>query len=99
MALGAYDAVTAYNEGRDGKDQARPYIYGVGGSPNFKSILSDAGSLMTGTAATSPISIGQDGALSAFKILNGEKYDQEELTKPYLIDHENIVLYGIDGWQ
>lgn len=100
MALGALSAITEYNKERPEEERCRPFIYGVNGSPAFKSALSDASCLLTGTAATTPVSIGQDAAAAVFELLEGKEPEEGEiLEKPYLIDHENIGLYGKDGWQ
>ncbi len=99
MALGALAAIQEYNDGKAPDDRCTPFIYGIGGSPSFKKILFDASSMLTGTAAAMPVSAGQDAAEAAFALINGDETGEEILEKPYLIDHENIDLYGKDGWQ
>ena len=99
MALGVLDAIESYNQTLDDNEQLHPFIYGVGGYPEIKEILSQDETLITATAATSPIQVGQDAASYAFKINSGEKVENEVLEQPYLINRRNIRLYGIDGWQ
>ena len=99
MALGVLDAIELYNQDRDDNEKLHPFVYGVGGYPEIKEILSHDETLITATAATSPIQVGQDAASYAFKINSEEKVESEVLEQPYLINRRNIRLYGIDGWQ
>ncbi len=99
MALGVLDAIKSYNQDRNDNEKLHPFVYGVGGYPEIKEILSQEDTLITATAATSPIQVGQDAASYAFKINSEEKVESEILEQPYLINRRNIRLYGIDGWQ
>ena len=99
MALGVLDALETYNQDRDDNEKLHPFVYGVGGYPEIKEILSQDETLITATAATSPLQVGQDAASYAFTASRGEKVESEVLEQPYLINRRNIRLYGIDGWQ
>lgn len=74
-------------------------IYGVDGSPDIKKELAKAETLIAGTAAQSPINMGTGAAEIALKILNGEKYESESYEEVFMINAENVGMYGTDGWQ
>lgn len=74
-------------------------IYGVDGSPDIKKELKKAGSQIAGTAAQSPISIGKDAAETAINMLTGEEYEKEIYEEVFMINADNVDMYGIDGWQ
>lgn len=89
-ALGALAAVKAANK-------QGIAIYGVDGSPDAKASI--AAGEMTGTGAQSPISIGKESVKVAYKILNGEDYEEKVPVDTFLINEENVEEYGTDGWQ
>ncbi len=72
-------------------------IYGIDGSPDFKSIL-DMG-YVTGTSAQSPKSIGRVAAETAYRYLAGEPVEQYISLPSTLITKDNLDNYEIDGWQ
>ena len=74
-------------------------IYGVDGSPDIKKELEKSDSKVAGTAAQSPIHIGQDAAEIVIKILNNEEYEKEIFEEVFMIDKDNVEMYGVDGWQ
>ena len=74
-------------------------IYGVDGSPDIKKELAKADTLIAGTAAQSPINMGADAAKLALQILNGEDYESESYEEVFMINAENVSMYGTDGWQ
>lgn len=74
-------------------------IYGVDGSPDIKKELAKADTLIEGTAAQSPINMGADAAKLALQILNGEDYEKESYEEVFMINAENVSMYGTDGWQ
>lgn len=74
-------------------------IYSVDGSPEIKKELEKEKTLMAGTAAQSPITMGKEAVKVALDMLNGEKYEKETYLETYLITKENIEMYGSDGWQ
>jgi len=74
-------------------------IYGVDGSPDIKKELVKAETHIAGTAAQSPINIGEGAAELAIRILNGEEYEKETFEEVFMINAENVKLYGTDGWQ
>lgn len=74
-------------------------IYGVDGSPEIKSELSKENSPVAGTGAQSPIDIGKAAAGTGLAILDGKDYEKEVYVETFLIDKENVELYGADGWQ
>ncbi len=74
-------------------------IYGVDGSPDIKKELKKADGQIAGTAAQSPISIGKTAAKTAVDMLNGEDYEKEIYEEVFMIDKDNVDMYGVDGWQ
>lgn len=74
-------------------------IYGVDGSPDIKKELAKAETLVAGTAAQSPINLGKEAAEIALKVLNGQDYEKETYNEVFMINAENVSLYGTDGWQ
>lgn len=74
-------------------------IYGVDGSPDIKKELVKAETHIAGTAAQSPINIGMGAAEITLKVLNGEDYEKETYEEVFMINAENVKMYGTDGWQ
>lgn len=75
------------------------YIYGVDGSPDIKKELKKPDNQIAGTAAQSPINMGQQAAETAIAILSGEDYEKEVYEEVFMIDKDNVDMYGTDGWQ
>lgn len=92
MALEVLDILKQYND-------TDILVYCVGGSPEVKKALSDASCPLTGIGALSPINVGKSGVSIASKILNDKSYDKETKVETFLINRENINMYGTDGWQ
>lgn len=88
-ALGAYAAADAAN--------VTPLIYGVDGSPDVKALLKD--SILEGTGAQSPITIGKTIAETAYSWLDGEEVEEYIPIDTFLITADNVDDYGTDGWQ
>lgn len=88
-ALGAYAAADAAG--------VTPMIYGVDGSPDVKALLKDT--IMEGTGAQSPISIGKTIAETAYKWLDGETVEEFIPIETFLITADNVDEFGTDGWQ
>lgn len=74
-------------------------IYGVDGSPDIKKELKKPDSQIAGTAAQSPINMGKTAAKTAISMLEGEDYEEETYEEVFMIDKDNVDMYGIDGWQ
>ncbi len=74
-------------------------IYGVDGSPDIKKELVKTDNQIAGTAAQSPINMGKKAAEIAISILNGEEYEKETYEEVFMINQENVDMYGTDGWQ
>lgn len=72
-------------------------LYGVDGSPDFKTMLQLG--YVTGTSAQSPKTIGSVAAEMAYRYLDGEEIGAYTSIEPYLITVENIDAYEISGWQ
>lgn len=94
-ALGALAA--AQSQGYDDGDEL--HIYGVDGSPDLKGELVKGDSLIAGTGAQSPISIAETSVEVAYKVLNGEDYEENIPVETFLISDENIDEYDVDTWQ
>ncbi len=88
-ALGAYAAADAAG--------VSPMIYGVDGSPDIKALLKDT--MIEGTGAQSPISIGQTIAETAYQWLNGETVEEFIPIETFLITADNVDEFGTDSWQ
>lgn len=74
-------------------------VYGVDGSPKAKEKLLEENSLLEGTGAQSPINIGKEAVRTLFDIMEGEEYKEEYLEDTFLINKENVEMYGTNGWQ
>ena len=74
-----------------------PLIYGVDGSPDVKKLLEDT--IMEGTGAQSPITIGKTIAETAYQWLDGEEVEAFIPIETFLITADNVGDYGVDGWQ
>ncbi|QDW74416.1 sugar ABC transporter substrate-binding protein [Lachnospiraceae bacterium KGMB03038] len=74
-------------------------IYGVDGSPDIKKELKKPGNQIAGTAAQSPINMGKSAAELVLKMLKGEAYERETYEDVFMINEENVDMYGTDGWQ
>ncbi|MGL5260525.1 MAG: sugar ABC transporter substrate-binding protein [Lachnospiraceae bacterium] len=88
-ALGAYAAADAAG--------VTPLIYGVDGSPDVKALLKDT--VLEGTGAQSPITIGKTIAETVYKSLAGEEVEAYIPIETFLITADNVDEYGVDGWQ
>lgn len=75
------------------------WVYGVDGSPDIKKELQKPETQIAGTAAQSPINMGKTAAQTTINILTGEEYEPEVYEEIFMIDHDNVEMYGVDGWQ
>ena len=75
------------------------YIYGVDGSPEIKKELEKENSLIAATGGQSPIEIGKESAKVALSVLNKEKYARITYEETFLINKDNLEMYGVDVWQ
>ena len=92
MAVGAKTAMNV-------AEQGQILIYGVDGSPDIKKELKKTENQIAGTVAQSPISMGKDAANTVLNILNGKDYEKEIKEDVFMINQENVDMYGVDGWQ
>lgn len=74
-----------------------PKIYGVDGSPDIKALLKDT--MIEGTGAQSPITIGKTIAETAYKWLDGETVEEFIPIETFLITADNVDEFGTDAWQ
>lgn len=74
-------------------------IFGVDGSPDIKKELKKAENQIAGTAAQSPINMGKEAAMTTVNILQGEDYEKEVYEEVFMINKDNVDMYGTDGWQ
>ncbi len=91
----ALGALAALQQNR--MENAGIEIYGVDGSPDFKSML--ALGHTTATSAQSPKTLGTVAAKAAYRYLNGEEIEPYISIKPYIINKENIGNFEVNGWQ
>jgi ribose transport system substrate-binding protein len=91
VALAAY--AVCRSEGRDDI-----FIYGVDGSPAAKAEIAKRGQF-AGSGAQSPISIAKESVTVAYKVLNKQPYEKRIPVKTFMINHDNIDEYEIEGWQ
>lgn len=92
IALGALEALEA-------AQRENTVVYGVDGSPELKTELSQPNTKIAGTAAQSPIGIGKSAVAVALAIVNGEDFEKFTYEPTFFINQENVGLYGTDGWQ
>lgn len=74
-------------------------VYGVDGSPDIKKELQKPETQIAGTAAQSPINMGKTVAQTVIDMLNGNEYEPEVYEEVFMINHDNVDMYGVDGWQ
>ncbi|MEZ3433866.1 MAG: substrate-binding domain-containing protein [Lachnospiraceae bacterium] len=74
-------------------------IYGVDGSPDIKKELKKAETQIAGTAAQSPIGMGKSAAKLVIDILEDNEYEKETYEEVFMINKDNVDMYGTDGWQ
>lgn len=74
-------------------------IYGVDGSPDIKKELKKPGNQIAGTAAQSPINMGKTAADIGIRLLDGKEVEKETYEDVFMIDQDNVDMYGVDGWQ
>ncbi len=91
-ALGALAALQ-----QNHMDNAGIMIYGIDGSPDFKSMLNLG--YVTGTSAQSPKTIGTVAAETAYSYLAGNKVEEYISILPSMVTKENLSEYSINGWQ
>ena len=92
IAVGAKTAVNLMN-------MKNVIIYGVDGSPDIKKELKKQDCQIAGTAAQSPINMGKTAAKVALAIMNGDEYEKETYEEVFMINQDNVDMYGVDGWQ
>lgn len=74
-------------------------IYGVDGSPDIKKELKKPGTQIAGTAAQSPINLGKSAAHLTVNILLDNDFEKETYEDVFMINKDNVDMYGVDGWQ
>lgn len=74
-------------------------IYGVDGSPDFKSELVDPDSLLEGSGAQSPVQMALTSVEVMYKIMNGEDVDERYPVDTFMITRDNLEEFGTDVWQ
>lgn len=72
-------------------------IYGIDGSPDFKSMLQLG--YVSGTSAQSPKTIGRTAAETAYDYLEGLEVEEYISIEPYMINQENLGDYEVGSWQ
>lgn len=75
------------------------YVYGVDGSPEAKEEIAKDGSAFAGTGAQSPINMGKDAAKTVLAVLENKDYEKEIEEETFIINKDNVELYGTNGWQ
>lgn len=91
MALGALEAVKSLD--------IEVMIISVDGSPEVKELIKEGEPLIIGTIAQSPINIGKLAAEIALNVLKNESFTKSNKLETYLINDQNIAIYGAEGWQ
>lgn len=74
-------------------------VYSVDGSPAIKTAIYEGKNGMTGVGAQSPIQLGKTAVKVADAILSGDDYEKETHEETFLINRDNVEMYGTDGWQ
>lgn len=83
----------------DGAGRSDILVYSVGGSPEVKRVMADPQSPMAGIGGQSPINIGKSAVKTAAALLDGGAYEKEISVETFLINRDNLSMYGTDGWQ
>ena len=91
MAIGCVQAVAS--QGKTGEI----LVWGVDGSPEAKQCVAEG--TMEGTGAQSPATIGKVTIETAYKLLEGETFDEKIYIESFIINSDNIDEYSLDGWQ
>ena len=97
MCLNDVAAMGAMAALKDAGLSGKMEVYGVDGSPDGKSMIEEG--IMEATAAQFPRQIGRKAAEALYRILEGEQTEPVILIETELVTHENLSLYGSDGWQ
>lgn len=74
-------------------------IYGVDGSPDIKKELKKAGNQIAGTAGQSPIKLGKLAARTVLDLIKDKEVEKEIYEEVFMINADNVDMYGTDGWQ
>lgn len=91
MAIGCVQAVAS--QGRKGDI----LVWGVDGSPEAKQCVAEG--TMEGTGAQSPATIGKVTIETAYKLLEGETFEEKIYIESFIINGDNIGEYSLEGWQ
>lgn len=73
-------------------------VYGIDGSPEIKTLMKET-SMVAGTVAQSPISIGYIAVRRMYDLLEGEEIKSEYIIPVHLINKDNLYMYDEKGWQ
>lgn len=91
MAIGCVQAVESQNK------QGEILVWGVDGSPEAKQCIAEG--TLVGTGAQSPATIGEVTIDTAYKVLEGESFEEKIYIESFIINGDNIDEYSLDGWQ
>lgn len=72
-------------------------VLGVDGAPEAKSMIKEE--IMLATSAQFPTKIGQIAVEQLYYILDGKEYEKNVIVPVVLINRDNVMEYGVDGWQ
>lgn len=89
-ALGALAALQQYHMDEE------ILLYGIDGSPDFKSMISLG--YATGTSCQNPKEIGVVAVQTAYSYLAGEEVEEYISIEPRMITAENLSEYEINSW-
>ena len=86
------------------KDMDELYeVLGVAAATERYNVLQEEiakeGSAFVGTGAQSPINIGKDAAKTVMAVLEDKDYEEEIQEETFIINKDNVELYGTNGWQ
>ena len=79
--------------------QEKVYVYSVDGSPASKKALVEHTGGMMGIGAQSPINLGKKAVKIAKNVLDGKDFEAETAIDVFMINKDNVEMYGTDGWQ
>lgn len=91
MGIGALEAVKELD--------LEVMIISIDGSPEVKELIKAGEELLIGTIAQSPIGIGKLAVETALNVLNNVTYTKTNKVETFLINEQNIAIYGAEGWQ
>lgn len=98
MALNDQAAIGALAATKEAQLAEMPYIYGVDGSPDMKTIMATTDTV-SATVAQSPYTMGKEVLKAIERLRRHKKHPKEVIVPVKLITKDNLTTYDLTGWQ